>query len=202
MTFILRPYRASDLDALYAICLATGDSGQDASELYAYPQLLGDLYAAPYAALEPELTFVLADEAGVCGYILGTADTCAFERWFAEVWAPSARARYPAPERAPERDAKLIARLGRPQSELPTAFDLDRYPAHLHIDLLPRAQRQGQGRRLMERFLTALRERGVPGVHLGLGARNERAYRFYRRMGFAELFRDDKAITMGLGLEP
>ncbi len=200
MTFTLRPYRESGLDALYAICLATGDSGQDAGELYAYPRLLGDLYAAPYAALEPELAFVLEDDAGVCGYILGTRDTRAFERWFAEVWAPAARGRYPAPERAPEPDAKLIARLYRPQSEPPKGVDLDLYPAHLHIDLLPRAQRQGQGRRLMERFLTALREREVPGLHLGLGARNTGALHFYRRMGFHELTRDEHAIIMGLRL--
>ena len=30
---VIRPYRADDLDALYAICLATGDAGADAAEL-------------------------------------------------------------------------------------------------------------------------------------------------------------------------
>ena len=67
--FTIRPYHPEDLDALYDICLKTGDTGEDATHLYDDPKLLGHLYAAPYAVLEPDLTFVLEDGAGVCGYI-------------------------------------------------------------------------------------------------------------------------------------
>src|SRR5262245_63083228 len=40
---LIRPYRPSDLDALYRICLLTGDDGQDATSLYNDPRLLGHL---------------------------------------------------------------------------------------------------------------------------------------------------------------
>jgi ribosomal protein S18 acetylase RimI-like enzyme len=65
--------------------------------------------------------------------------------------------------------------------------EADDYPAHLHIDLLPRLQGQGMGRRLIETLIAALRERGIPGLHLGLDAANTSARAFYDRLGFVEL---------------
>ncbi|MGK0618858.1 GNAT family N-acetyltransferase [Meiothermus cerbereus] len=76
----------------------------------------------------------------------------------------------------------------------------DAYPAHLHIDLLPRAQGRGLGRRLMEVFLARLRELGVPGVHLGVGQRNAGALAFYQRMGFVRLQTHPWGYEYGLKL--
>ena len=64
---------------------------------------------------------------------------------------------------------------------------LAEYPAHLHIDLLPRLQGRGVGRRLVDTLLDALRRRGVPGVHLGVDAANTRAIGFYEHVGFAPI---------------
>ena len=50
---------------------------------------------------------------------------------------------------------------------LPTPV-VARYPSHLHIDLLPRAQGQGHGRLLIESLLDLLRAEGSGGVHLGV----------------------------------
>ena len=72
MNLEIRPYHASDLSSLYRICLLTGNSGTDASELFSDPDLLGHFYAAPYAVLEPELCFILTCCEFPCGYILGT----------------------------------------------------------------------------------------------------------------------------------
>jgi GNAT superfamily N-acetyltransferase len=67
--------------------------------------------------------------------------------------------------------------------------ELADYPAHLHIDLLPQVQGQGLGRQLMRTYLGALRDRGVPRVHLAMGAGNAPARAFYDRLGFTELAR-------------
>ena len=48
---MIRPFRASDLEALYAISLATGHEGGDAAHLYADPKLMGHIYATSYALL-------------------------------------------------------------------------------------------------------------------------------------------------------
>lgn len=61
---------------------------------------------------------------------------------------------------------------------------LERYPAHLHIDILPSHQGQGWGPRLLDRLLKELQAAGVIGVHLGMVAENHRAHKFYDRLGF------------------
>lgn len=190
--FTVRPARAGDLEALYDICLKTGDNGEDAAHLYRDPKLLGERYAAPYAVREPELTFVLEDGASVCGYILGAFDTKTFDDWLEREWFPPLRERYPRPTGDPEfwtRDERLINAFYEDRSD--DGDLLGEYPSHLHIDLLPRAQGRGNGRALMETFLAALTERGSPGVHLGTSPQNVRAERFYLKMGFEELKRDE-----------
>lgn len=192
----IRPYHPDDHETLYEICLRTGASGQDATALYADPRLLGHVYVGPYLRLEPELAFVVADELGPAGYVLGARDTAAFEATCERLWWPPLRQRYPEgafPEGSG--DARLVALMNRPhRTPAPVTGD---YPAHLHVDLLPRTQGQGYGRRLLETLFDALRRLDVAGVHLGVGARNERAIGFYQRMGFRTLSRSDQGLVMG-----
>jgi len=186
----IRPYDPGDLDALYQICLLTGDSGQDATALYDDPQLLGHFFAAPYGLFEPSLAFVAEDAEGVGGYILGALDTAAFEELLESKWWPQLRARYPDPaaglppaEWTPDQFmTHIIHHPWRTPTEL-TA----RYPSHLHIDLLPRMQGSGYGRQLTSTLITALRDRGSRGVHLHVTRNNKRAAAFYRHLGFTEL---------------
>lgn len=182
MVFAIRPSTPDDLPALYRICRLTGEAGGDATALYRDPDLLGHYYAAPYAVLEPELCFVLTADGEPCGYILGTGNSAAFRASTERDWFPALRARLPRPadtDTSPE--AALLRLIHAGYSPHP---DLADYPAHLHIDLLPLAQRQGFGRRLIERFLEALRNAGVPAVHLGVSERNAGAIAFYERLGF------------------
>ena len=61
----IRTFRPADLEALYAISLATGHEGGDASHLYEDRKLIGHIYSAPYALLEPQLALVVEDDEGV-----------------------------------------------------------------------------------------------------------------------------------------
>jgi ribosomal protein S18 acetylase RimI-like enzyme len=195
----IRDYHPKDLPELYRICLLTGDSGQEASGLYQNPDLLGAFYAAPYAVFQPDMTLMLEDESGTCGYVLGVQDSLAFQAWMDTVWLPPLRARYPLP---PESDDSRDARMIRVIHQGYQPFEqVERYPAHLHIDLLPRVQGGGWGRRLMEAFLDRLRASGVPGVHLGVGKRNPGAVAFYERLGFVRLAEYQLSFVYGLKLE-
>lgn len=198
----VRPYEPADLDALYEICLRTGLAGEDASGVIDDPRLLGEIYAAPYAALAPELAFVVDDGTGTAvGYVLGAFDTRAFEDACEREWWPALRARYP--ERAGDAATGafddllvgLIHHRHRADDDVVAA-----YPSHLHIDLLPAVQGRGWGRRLLDRLLDALRARGSRGVHLGVSVDNARAIGFYRHVGFAELGSDTVTRRMGLAL--
>jgi GNAT superfamily N-acetyltransferase len=181
----LRPYRPSDLDALHDICLKTGDGGADATHLYKDHRIIGEIFAAPYATLEPTRAFVAEDDQGVAGYILGTADTRAFEARCEAEWWPALRARYADTAEVPLRnrtreqwDAYYIHHPpANPQAVIDAA------PAHLHIDLLPRLQGKGVGKRLMDTWLATVGHR----AHLGCQAENHRAQRFYEIYGWRRL---------------
>lgn len=58
------------------------------------------------------------------------------------------------------------------------------YPANLHIDILSSHTGQGWGEKLINTLLEKLRAEDVKGIHLGMDARNERAGKFYDRLGF------------------
>ena len=182
---MIRPFRADDLDALYDICLKTGDHGADATAHYADPRIIGEIYAAPYALFEPGLAFVTEDKEGVGGYIIGTSDTRAFEARCDAEWWPRLRTIHPNPRGIPPADwtwdQKRAFQLHKPFA-IPEAV-VAAAPAHLHIDLLPRLQGQGLGSAMLDTWLWAAGGR----AHLGCDLQNPRALRFYAASGFTRL---------------
>ncbi|WP_336646423.1 GNAT family N-acetyltransferase [Microbacterium sp. USHLN186] len=179
----IRPYRDADRDALYDICLRTADAGGDATGLFADERLCGEVFAAPYAVRHPDLCWVVeSDDGRTVGYIVATDDTDGFEQWFRDQWWPPRQGRYPLsglPEPTRQDGTIIYAANRAPGRERHAA----RYPAHLHIDLLPETQGQGLGRALIETLFAELRYRGVRGLHLGMNPANAAAGAFYARMG-------------------
>lgn len=195
----VRPYRRSDDDGLAAVCLATADDGSDASSTYRNPGLPGAVYAVPYVRFEPDLCLVVDDgtpEGRVSGYVLGTSDTVAFEQWCERAWWPGVRQRYPVQDQPEGSADHRLASMADQPSRSPASLT-DRYPAHLHVDLLPHVQGQGFGRRLLEGFLASAASAGAGGVHLGVSPSNERATGFYGRLGFHLVERTGSALIMG-----
>ena len=199
MEFTIRPFQPSDLQALNEICLRTGDNGADASHLYRDPDLLGQRFAAPYAVLEPDLCFVLVRQDRPRGYILGTRDSAAFYARCEREWFPDLRRRYPLPEASDHSPDAEVIRLFYEGYQVDE--DLAAYPSHLHIDLLPEAQGQGYGRRLMETFLDRLRALAVPAVYLRVAKQNTRAIRFYEQVGFHRVKEYAGSFAFGLWLD-
>ena len=195
----IRPFHPSDLGAIYRICLLTGHAGGDSSHLYRNPDLLAHLYAGPYPVADPGMTFVVADDEGIAGYIVATADSAGFERWREEHWWPVLREQYPLVEDPQDgtEDHVLVGRIHETWDDLPVYAE---YPAHMHIDLLPRVQGQGLGRQLIETLAAALRDRGVRGLHLGVSLENPGAIAFYHRVGFETLETRDWGLLLGLRL--
>ena len=185
----LRPLQDRDLDSLYAISLATGHVGGDASAFYADNRMMGHIYSAPYAKLCPDTCFVAEDAAGVAGFVVGAVDTRAFEAQLEHDWWPDLRAIYPDPSGTPpatwtadQRRSYMIHHPRRTPDDIAEAF-----PAHLHMNLLPRLQGRGVGPALLELWFAGARQFGVTGVHVGTNAKNHGAVRFWQKCGFERL---------------
>ena len=178
--------------------MRTGDAGGDARGLYQDQDLLPDLFAGPYAALEPDLTFVLDDGGRAVGYVLGTSDTERYVRDFREKWLPTVAGKHPLPGGEPGTpDAVITELLHNPERFIHPA--LTEYPAHLHIDLLPGYQGQGYGRALLTTLFAALNKAGAERVHLVMSTANTGARAFYDRMGFHEIAVEDPGEVTFLG---
>src|SRR5512142_2368714 len=143
----IRPYRDTDLHAVYDVCVRTGDAGG----MYSSDDLMPDLFAGPYLFLEPEFAFVLDDGDRAAGYVLGTPDTAAFVRAYRERWMPRLDGRYPVPPELPMSREDQMSGLHYPPERL-LRPGLEAYPANLPIGLLPPVQGGGHGRALMETF--------------------------------------------------
>jgi ribosomal protein S18 acetylase RimI-like enzyme len=195
---IIRPMVQQDLPYLYEICLKTGNSGKDGTAYFNDPYMIGQYWAAPYYFFEDGIAFCAELEGFPVGYILGVPDTDAFNAWFNAVWLPPLRARYEQLKREMTKTSRewgcRNAFLQEREHELPHLAA--EYPAHLHIDILDKAQGRGVGRHLMKALLDELRTKNTRGIHLG--ANNEGAVIFYQKMGFKRVEEGSNMMVLGL----
>jgi GNAT superfamily N-acetyltransferase len=181
---VVRPYRDGDRGRVREIAFATGFMGESAEWYWRDFESFADVWSGYYTDCEPESAFVAADGDAVVGYLFGCVDS----------------ARAPSPKAAIARQIVRRQLLLRPgtagffwrslwdslrHASVPSGEVSDpRWPAHLHMNLLPEARGAGAGRRLMAAWLARLRELGSPGCHLGTLAENTNAIGFFTRMGF------------------
>jgi ribosomal protein S18 acetylase RimI-like enzyme len=202
----IRPALPTDLAGAYHVCLKTGNYGQDGEPFFREdPDALGRIFVGPYLAFELDLSLTLEDPEGICGYAFGAFDSREFYAKYETRWRPELCARFPEPQGDPSqwtRVQQVHSWYHHPDYFCPEPYEA--YPSHLHIDLLPRAQGRGYGRRMMEQVMDLLRRRNSPGAHLGVSMANAPAFGFYQRLGFIELVRvgtgNDGCIYMGKSL--
>ena len=156
-SFTIRPCKLEDEAAARAVCLYTGDAGNDASAQYSDPNVLGYRYTSPYIHFSPELAFVLENSRGeICGYVLATLQSDVFYQWYVNEWLPKMWLLYPTipigkSERVARQKTVLFSALdetkkdrfiieGFHKDQLDSFPLFEEYPSHLHIDLLSSAQ--------------------------------------------------------------
>ncbi len=182
---MIRPYEPGDLTRMREICLLTGAAGGDATGRWSSDALLPDLFLEPYVTFAPGWAWVVELDAQVEGYLVAVSDTRAFVSWWTDIWAPWFAAGYPRPVLPFSEEDELVMRGYHPS--VMEIEELDDYPAHLHIDLMPAAQGQGWGKKMIGRLRSELADVGVPGLFAALDAENVTARGFYERIGFTEL---------------
>jgi len=200
----VRPYNKSEEDTCgaFQICLKTGDAGKDATHLFKDHKIIGYRWVGGYLALQPELCFLLEDDEGICGYVLAALDSKSFYKKLQEEYLPSIcqKEGYKCPPTGPEGlslEDWYLWSVHHPEIHFTESYQKT-YPSHLHIDILPRGQKQGYGRKMMDVLNAALKAQGSVGVHLQMAKTNENAKQFYLKLGFKIL--DEVGPDLFLGL--
>lgn len=182
----VRTFSEVDRPALRSIVRAAGE-GTPSASLWGHEDSEAAIYLDPYMLHAPDSLFLAFDDGELVGYLTGCLDTAAF---------PSESDRI---DRAIT-DHKLLTKagpirfffraavdsLGAKIRRQPTAGDFDdpRWPAHLHINIIPAARGTGAARALMQAWDARLAEHGSPGCHLQTLTENVRAVRFLEKHGY------------------
>jgi len=185
MPIEIRPYRPEDRSAVHRIAYLTGYMGEPIDWLWSDEASFCNVMMGWYTDEEPGSIFV-ADAGGeVVGYLAGCDDS---QRVLGNAASRMGREILRGALVRPGIAGFLwrsIADLLRSRGEAPEEIvDDPRWPAHLHINLLPQVRGQGAGGGLMHAWLIRLREQGSAGVHLGTFAENLDGQAFFRSQGF------------------
>ncbi|CEL54719.1 hypothetical protein RSOLAG1IB_07253 [Rhizoctonia solani AG-1 IB] len=186
----IRTPTLKDIPDLYRICLLTANAGDSAESLHQYPEVLQGLYIEPYLRLPTTFGFVLvgtSDEGkeAVLGYLLGTSNSRRHEAAAEQESYPPLRIKYPNnpyPPGVTERDQTVINRIHKPLIRPQGLVDIS--PAHIHINLLPQAQKKGWGRKLINEAVKTLKTEGQSSLFVGIDSKNHNSRAFYLRIGF------------------
>ncbi len=189
---VVRPYAPSDRDPVREVCFRTGYMGDPVDWQWRDRESFADMFSGYYTDREPGSAFVVEVEGRASGYLLGCLDS-------ATAWNPGSVAARHILRRGiafrPGTAHTVWRTLGDGAVDLAARrvklsdleFSDARWPAHLHIDLLPEARGQGAGRRLVESWFTRLRTHGITGCHLQTMAENTGAVAFFSAVGFRRL---------------
>lgn len=185
---IVRGYRPEDRADVRRICHVTGYMGETAEWYWADEESFADAWTGYYTDKEPESASVVEIDGQVAGYLVGCRDTRKADPPENIIARHLIGGRHLLVRRG---TAPFVWRALRDivvdgfMRRLPERATYDpRWPAHLHIDLLPEARGRGAGRLLMQRWLDQLRRDGIAGCHVGTLAENTSAIAFFQSTGF------------------
>ncbi|XP_067381198.1 protein O-GlcNAcase isoform X2 [Channa argus] len=197
----IRPYHSKDKVELYRMIrqlhLRT-QGGQESSA--SHPDVIGDRCLGPCLALCPDYSFILEDELGVCGCVLGVLDFRSFAKRCQASWLPAMRDKYPPKGGNTHPNTQdLIQLMEEDQGEYPDSL-LYHFPSQLRLDALPELVDISVSRTLLTSLLTALKANGSQGVFCEVQPTDRQRLEFLTKLGFLEILRGEARNREGVVL--
>ncbi|KAK3687099.1 hypothetical protein LTR37_019166 [Vermiconidia calcicola] len=194
----VRQYNSStDFEAVVHIFRETADGSLKVEPIWTIGSYL---WCRPYLTLSPSTCFVIDDGCGrAVGYVLGVSDSAAFCEAWNEVYVPIIERELERllpidgedgqGDPLSRRRDELVQLVRSPERAIFSSYrkQLEAWPGHLHIDILPSHQRMGFGRQLVDTMCKTIKAEGCSGLYLGMVASNDQAARFYEALGFRRL---------------
>lgn len=173
---------------------------QVSQETSIHPDVIGDRWLGPCLALCPEYSFILEDELGVCGCVLGILDVRSFSKRCQASWMPAMRDKYPFKMGSSHRSTQdLIQLMEEDQGEYPDSL-LYHFPSQLRLDALPELVDVSVSRTLLTSLLTALKANGSQGVFCEVQLTDRQRLEFLTKLGFLEILRGEARSREGVVL--
>lgn len=169
--YTIRPYEEKDKNRLRLICRETTGEENKTSEnkLRSITLIFNDYFTEN----EPHNIFVAADERDeAMGYVICSTNLNKFRKKMLTTYALRVIKTYPLS--LPLHLASVIA----------VFITKKRYRVHLHIDIMPEAQRQGLGTKLINELCAHLKKQDIRHVSVLTIDKKSMGYKFYCRYGF------------------
>lgn len=179
---MIRRYCSKDRKSVQNICIETAPSEMKDSDKKRHLLLLR--YCNYYIEKCPDTCFVTEKDGNVVGYVICCPDAVRFKREFPKFVKNSGNLSL----------SQKLQCFGDSILYLPFKA---KYPAHLHIDILPEAQRQGNGKKLIEALTEELKKQEKCGIMLAVAANNTNALKFYRALGFKTILHITETYFLG-----
>lgn len=185
---IVRRFQPADRSAVRNIACETAFLEAVEGRLIEDDEILADILTLYYTDYEPESCFVAVNDSEIIGYIIGTKNAKRADRIFSYRIIPLLSLKYFFKGNL---FRKKYLRLGfdaiksKVNGEFAMPDFSNEYPAELHINLKKGFRGGGVGRKLIEHFLSYLKENGIHGVHLTTMSDNAKL--FFERVGFQVL---------------
>ena len=166
----IRKAEIGDLERVEYICRMTADEESIKDENAG--RIISLMYSTYYIEEETDNCFVLVDNGEVVGYIISSVNPLKLNKRYKE--------KYIKQIQEIDNKSAFMARF----IPLPYLLLRFKYPAHLHINLLPDYQGKGFGTKMINTLLSELKEKGIKSVMLLADSKNTGAIKFYKRNGF------------------
>ncbi len=177
----IRKYKESDKDQLRYICKETtsSENKKNHKKLETIPMIFNDYFTEN----EPDNIFVAVNEKDIpVGYVICCSDYKLFRKKMLNDLQKRVFNTYPGSL------LMLWAVL------ISVSVTKKQYRTHLHIDLLPEAQRQGLGTKLINSLCEHLKNNNIRNVSVITINKNSPGYKFYSKYGFRIIDRYSKSI--------
>lgn len=197
MSIEIRKIKIEDEGKLIDICFVTGDAFL--KKVFPDKYLFSLFWCLYYVWYESENSFVAIDDENnkVIGYIFSTLNTKFQERNFKKTMRKKIWNRINELNIHSLRTKIITFYLLNKPSTIKRNKILKNYPAHLHINILPKYQRQGIGWKLMKTLESHLKEEKILGYHLEVGAHNEVGLNFYQKYNLELLKETNRSKFFG-----
>ncbi len=189
MKAVIRPYQASDRDALRQIAYDTALMGRSADAFFEGEEFLKDALTAYFTDHEPESSWIAEVDGAIAGYVIAARDEsrmwkCFLLRILPELLVEFLRSGMIFKVTNLRLVKGVIA--GWFSGEL-KAPDLSKeYPAVLHINIKDGLRGAGAGTALLNVLLDSFRRDGVKGIRLA--TMSDKGASFFKKNGFTQLF--------------